>query len=136
MKKSMNRFNCPCCGYQTLSEIGGYEICKICNWEDDGFDDEHEVSGPNGCTLIEARLNFKDHLDMYKERKRNRIEQAYTEKCRSVKRKLIKVFDEIKHTSSDDALNSLWRNVFTYEKELDALLSAYLDELEQSEAST
>ncbi|WP_081768446.1 CPCC family cysteine-rich protein [Hymenobacter swuensis] len=42
---------CPACGYPTLGERAGYEICSICEWEDDGQDDEaaDEIwGGPNG----------------------------------------------------------------------------------------
>ena len=55
-------FTCPGCGYPTLSERGGYEICSVCNWEDDGQDNEQadEIwGGPNqGLTLIENRINI------------------------------------------------------------------------------
>ena len=42
---------CPCCHFRTLQGRGGFEICSICFWEDDGQDDESadEVwGGPNG----------------------------------------------------------------------------------------
>ncbi|GAA4561508.1 CPCC family cysteine-rich protein [Planotetraspora kaengkrachanensis] len=43
-------YPCPCCGFLTLSERGGYEICPVCFWEDDGQDD-HDADqvrgGPN-----------------------------------------------------------------------------------------
>jgi hypothetical protein len=52
-----------------LSERGGYDICDLCNWEDDGQDDPNadEVwGGPNGAySLAQARLNFREHLVMY-----------------------------------------------------------------------
>lgn len=54
-------FVCPCCGYATLGEVGGFEICRICLWEDDGQDDPvaHEFwGGPNPTSLEEARRNF------------------------------------------------------------------------------
>ncbi|WP_234443889.1 CPCC family cysteine-rich protein [Streptomyces sp. NRRL B-24484] len=55
-------YRCPCCGFVTLGERGGYEICSVCFWEDDGQDD-HDASrvrgGPNGrLSLAEARRNF------------------------------------------------------------------------------
>jgi hypothetical protein len=63
------RYVCPCCGYPTLSERGNYDICELCNWEDDGQDDPHadEVwGGPNGdYSLSEARQNFQQNLIMY-----------------------------------------------------------------------
>ncbi|PFK64880.1 hypothetical protein COJ21_25310, partial [Priestia megaterium] len=32
----MNRVPCPCCEYLTLENADDYEICILCNWEDDG----------------------------------------------------------------------------------------------------
>ena len=49
---------CPCCEFRTLSERGGYEICPVCFWEDDGSQDPDRVSGPNHMTLREGRENF------------------------------------------------------------------------------
>lgn len=55
-------YTCPCCGHATLSERGGYEICRECGWEDDG-QDEHDSAiirgGPNGPhSLDEARAEY------------------------------------------------------------------------------
>lgn len=55
-------YRCPCCRYKTLYGRAGYEICKVCFWEDDGQDD-HDADdargGPNGeLSLKQARLNF------------------------------------------------------------------------------
>jgi hypothetical protein len=56
------KYHCPCCGYRTLYERGGYDICQVCFWEDDGQDnhDADEVrGGPNHTlSLSEARRNF------------------------------------------------------------------------------
>jgi len=63
-------FTCPGCAYPTLSERGQFEICPVCNWEDDGSDDsqesvigdflkKHKINGPNGnLSLTENRLNI------------------------------------------------------------------------------
>ncbi|WP_285790555.1 CPCC family cysteine-rich protein [Micromonospora sp. NBRC 101691] len=55
-------YACPCCGYLTLAERGGYEICDVCFWEDDGQDDHdaaHVRGGPNrNLSLLDARRNF------------------------------------------------------------------------------
>lgn len=57
---------CPCCGYPTLDERGGYDICTLCFWEDDGQDDHNAdlvLGGPNAdCSLAEARSNWETHF--------------------------------------------------------------------------
>ncbi len=55
-------YGCPCCGYLTLPERGGDDICPVCFWEDDGQDD-HDADdvrgGPNySLSLTAARANF------------------------------------------------------------------------------
>ena len=54
---------CPCCGFKTLGERGGYEICAVCFWEDDGQDDEDAdevLGGPNGgVSLTVGRANYR-----------------------------------------------------------------------------
>jgi hypothetical protein len=54
---------CPCCHYLTLDQRGGFEICPVCFWEDDGQDDlDADVvrGGPNGqLSLAQARLNYR-----------------------------------------------------------------------------
>ena len=58
-------YPCPCCGFRTLKERAGYEICPVCCWEDDGQDD-HDADrvrgGPNGSlSLSEGRKSFIRH---------------------------------------------------------------------------
>ena len=59
-----SKYQCPCCHHHTLEERGGYEICQVCFWEDDGQDnhDADEVrGGPNGeLSLTQARQNFRE----------------------------------------------------------------------------
>ncbi|OZI55350.1 CPCC family cysteine-rich protein [Bordetella genomosp. 5] len=65
------RCDCPCCGYPTLDQGADFEICLLCDWEDDGQGerDADEVrGGPNSdYSLREARANFARHLVMYRE---------------------------------------------------------------------
>src|SRR4051794_25029726 len=61
--KSNATYACPCCGNRTLPERGGFEICPVCYWEDDGQDD-HDADkirgGPNGAlSLAVARTNYR-----------------------------------------------------------------------------
>jgi Cysteine-rich CPCC len=62
-------FNCPCCGFPTLSQPNAYDICIVCWWEDDGQEDKtaDEVwGGPNGkYSLRSGRKNFLSHGHMY-----------------------------------------------------------------------
>lgn len=63
---NIQKCTCPGCGYPTLPERGAYEICKVCNWEDDGQDDENcdEIWGaPNGgISLTQNRLTTLKEL--------------------------------------------------------------------------
>ena len=90
-------FTCPCCGYPTLSERGAYDICPLCDWEDDGQDDPHadEVwGGPNSdYSLSESRDNFQKHLTMYRPAD-ERSYQRHLQKL-SVKRELISIYDRM-----------------------------------------
>ncbi|KTC39575.1 MAG: CPCC family cysteine-rich protein [Pseudomonas sp.] len=58
-----HREACPCCGYLTLGARGEYEICDLCNWEDDGSQALDVLSGPNHKTLGQAREHFARHQD-------------------------------------------------------------------------
>jgi Cysteine-rich CPCC len=55
-------YRCPCCRFLTLYARGGFEICPVCYWEDDGQDDadaDSQWGGPNGVlSLTEARKNY------------------------------------------------------------------------------
>jgi Cysteine-rich CPCC len=53
---------CPCCSFRTMREEwrGTYELCPVCNWEDDGvqYDDPDYRGGANEESLNEARAAF------------------------------------------------------------------------------
>jgi hypothetical protein len=57
------RIACPCCAFLTLKDRGGFEMCPVCWWVDDGQDDaDADVvrGGPNGTlSLTDARANFR-----------------------------------------------------------------------------
>jgi hypothetical protein len=58
------RYQCPCCGYYTLSGRGKDNICKVCFWQDDepaevfGQPAPKRPTGPNHVHLWRARENF------------------------------------------------------------------------------
>jgi hypothetical protein len=60
-------FACPCCEYETLKERGGYDICPVCFWEDDGNNESSRYSGPNHMTLAEGIANFDKYGAITKE---------------------------------------------------------------------
>ena len=69
---------CPACGFKTLSDgYGSYEICVICDWEDDGVQLANPTSGggANRGSLAEAQaaiierlpLERKTHLEHHRD---------------------------------------------------------------------
>ena len=69
-RKVDDYFLCPCCHFPTLTTRGSFEICLLCNWEDDGQDNHNAdkvLGGPNqSYSLTEARENFKKYLTSYR----------------------------------------------------------------------
>ena len=54
------RFPCPCCGDVNLHEVGGYDICRVCGWEDDPVQ-SHDPAYPGGANVMSldaARAEF------------------------------------------------------------------------------
>lgn len=55
-------YPCPCCGFLTIGEQppGTFEICPVCDWEDDNvqFEDPDYAGGANKVSLNQARRNF------------------------------------------------------------------------------
>jgi Cysteine-rich CPCC len=60
-----HRFLCPCCSSRTIHNLGGYEICDICKWEDDPFQfsDPNCAGGANRTSLNVARENWKKNQE-------------------------------------------------------------------------
>ncbi|RYH33154.1 MAG: hypothetical protein EON54_20535 [Alcaligenaceae bacterium] len=52
---------CPCCGQLTLDEVGGFEICDVCGWEDDPVQSSAPdyAGGANKESLNEARKQWQ-----------------------------------------------------------------------------
>lgn len=116
----MQREKCPCCGFPTLEQRTIFDICELCNWEDDGQDDlnaDEVWGGPNGdYSLTEARRNFKENFIMYRD-KRNILKQ--TEKELETKKSLISAFVELDKCKPDSSeYKSLWSKIKSYEKNL------------------
>jgi hypothetical protein len=60
------RLACPSCGYPTIDGRGDFDICSVCDWEDDGQDDDDADDvrgGPNSdLSLIDSRLRIGTFL--------------------------------------------------------------------------
>ena len=99
------RVKCPCCGYPTLPERANYEICELCNWEDDGQDDEDAdevMGGPNSdYSLTEARENFRRYMVMYAPGRDQRLTGEDSELQRQAKIALVGLFD--RHVSASES---------------------------------
>ena len=59
------RHPCPCCGYKTLDEIGGYDICPYCKWEDDGTTDINMKMAINHGSIQDYRNKIKNNPNKY-----------------------------------------------------------------------
>ena len=92
-------YTCPCCGYNTLRERGGYEICLLCTWEDDGQDDadaDKVWGGPNAdYSLTEARKNFEKYHTMYRPDDTRAFGLSVDKKEVELKNRIINKYDEL-----------------------------------------
>ncbi|HEY5758454.1 MAG TPA: CPCC family cysteine-rich protein [Steroidobacter sp.] len=99
---------CPCCGYPTLEAGADYEICELCNWEDDGQSDADADAvrgGPNAdYSLSEARLNFRQYRVMYSPQRDTRIGGSDSELERQTKGLLMEAFDALPLAADRNAL--------------------------------
>lgn len=52
---------CRCCGSLTIEEYGSFEVCSVCDWEDDDiqFDDPDFSGGANELSLNEAKKQYQ-----------------------------------------------------------------------------
>ena len=55
---SMKEIKCPCCG---KSKVAEYDICDVCNWENDPVQNANPelAGGANAMSLAEARKAFQ-----------------------------------------------------------------------------
>ena len=51
---------CPVCGKFEFEEYGDFDICPVCNWENDGlqYDDHNYSGGANALSVNEARIEY------------------------------------------------------------------------------
>lgn len=119
-------FTCPGCGYPTLSERGAYEICGVCNWEDDNQDDDEADKvwgGPNGeLSLTENRLIIGRIIDSEKICTSKKINPIKTiEIIKEFEEKLQKI--QKRMTGNENLQHPIWEEWKKVEKDLQVELS-------------
>lgn len=64
-KKDSSLYKCPCCSRFTLYERGAYEICRVCDWEDDPVQstDPAYSGGANSSNLSDAQARWTESLE-------------------------------------------------------------------------
>jgi hypothetical protein len=111
-----DRYLCPCCFMPTLSARAAYELCEICDWEDDGQDSDDAGlvrGGPNGdYSLREARDNFVQHFTMY--RPADTRPFTFEQMDRRFKEQLHTILSNAVSDGSEDG----WRRALDVEAEL------------------
>lgn len=52
-----NKKKCECCGFDTLPADSMFEVCPLCEWQDDPYQNEHPdySGGANALSLNEYR---------------------------------------------------------------------------------
>lgn len=87
-KKAMEVFvsprACPCCGYLTLKDWnpGSFELCHVCNWEDDFGQSENPSleGGANYYSLIQAQNRYQNAISRARD-KVNEVRDFRWGKC-------------------------------------------------------
>ena len=77
---------CACCGFLTLE--GMFDICPVCYWQKDFFQEEHidDNGGPNLVSLREAKENFKKYSAI--ERRFKEVVRLPTDAEKSINNKM------------------------------------------------
>ena len=53
-------YNCPCCNTKAFEDIGGFDICELCGWQDDPLqrDDPDDDMGANFLSLNDYKKEW------------------------------------------------------------------------------
>lgn len=58
-------YPCPSCGFLVFSEpAGSFDICGICDWEDEPVGDPHSAGGPNRLSLAASQAEILKALPL------------------------------------------------------------------------
>jgi ribosomal protein L40E len=117
------RVTCPCCGFPMLVDSAAFEICRLCDWEDDGQDTpnaDETWGGPNhGYSLAEGRTNFELYLTIYPPAVDTRIGGPDTQREKEIKSEIISAFERMMEDPPPEELTALWKRVYESEQALD-----------------
>ena len=102
---------CPGCGYPTLTNPRGYEICSICSWQDDYQDDNNadEISGgPNAdLSLTQNRIIIGEELDRLAQKLGGKINTDPHEVLLIIARSEKKLYEILKTSSPEVELSAI-----------------------------
>lgn len=114
-------FDCPCCGYRTLTSRYETDTCFLCLWEDDLVSDLNQyevVGGPNDdYSLSEARENFIKYLVMYRPSD-PRFLIYKSDIIDSKKKTVICIYDQLNETMDVVKKRTLIEEIKKYKKEI------------------
>ena len=120
------RYRCPCCRFPTLDGRCGFQICRLCWWEDEGLDDpyaDQAWDGPNGgYSLAEARRNFASRLVMSAEDD-GWVAKQLSPDALARKRALMRAYDAA--CEGGPGAPAAWRVVATAEDALETALFGF-----------
>lgn len=123
--QEINRVTCPCCGYPTLQSRQQFEICYLCDWEDDGQDDhdaELILGGPNDeYSLALARSNFTHRASMYLANDERFDNDLCCGAIKQLKISLREQFEQML-VAKPRQLPRLWRGAIRIEQEMEKQL--------------
>lgn len=109
------RFSCDCCGFPVIMNPGRYEMCTLCEWEEENYAIDTNYGGePNGSyMLFDSRKHFEKHGCMYlPEEDYTDFERNTTLPVMDAKRKLIRACLHILKLQKDTPeLHIAWEQV-------------------------
>jgi hypothetical protein len=75
---------CECCGKCTI-ESGAYEICPLCGWEDDDYQNEYPDYAPGA-----NKLSLNKHRKQYEQKLKENPDYIWEDEAIELYKKLIK----------------------------------------------
>ena len=91
------KHKCPVCGKHEFIEIGSFEICPVCGWEDDNLqgDDHNYAGGANDLSVNEARIEFFLLSKDSTQDEAHRCQNAYLQESAAIRKRYAKA-DRVK----------------------------------------